>query len=647
MRGRKLGRASPNSASLGVTSDGSERRSAELSVDAGGSEGHRASSPGFAPNWSWTEGRDLRLWGAWAKVRWAFVHWDVMDSMKSTRVLIWLLAAAAGTCVLAGCSSSRNPFGKAEEDYAKRVAMERLRDIKAASLEGYRKPAPAPGEAAPTPVQTAQHRFEGLAQKEITLEECRKTALERNLNLKVAMIDPAIARERVSEEDARFEASFTTRAGWRNLDNATASSLDSAQSETRFITPGVTIPTRTGGSVTVDLPVAKGETDNQFSTLNPAYTSDLEFTLSHDLLRNAGRRVNTAALRIAGYNEQAVEAQTKLEVIRQLAAVDRAYWRLFQARAELEVRQQQYELAVAQLAKAKRRVAGEVAAEIEVTRAEAGISDRLEAIIVTQNVVRLQQRELKRIMNMEGLDVESTTMVVTSTKPDPVEYVFDPAKVCDFALTNRMEMLELELRLAADAAAIGIERNRALPLFTLDYTYRVNGLGGSMQDSFRTLERNRYEDWELGLNFQVPLGNEAAKARIREAILTRVQRLSTKEARQQAIRQEVLNALDTIDGTWQRILAARQSVILNTRALQAEQRQFDVGRSTSTDVLDAATKLADSQSAEIRALTDHQISQVDLAFATGTLLGADKVAWAPVEKPAMDGEDPEETVDSQ
>ncbi|MCX5690694.1 MAG: hypothetical protein NTV94_13090 [Planctomycetota bacterium] len=76
--------------------------------------------------------------------------------MKSTRVSIWLLAAAAGTCVLAGCSSSRNPFGKTEEDYAKRVAMERLRDIKAASLEGYRKPAPAPGEAAPTTVQTSE-----------------------------------------------------------------------------------------------------------------------------------------------------------------------------------------------------------------------------------------------------------------------------------------------------------------------------------------------------------------------------------------------------------------------------------------------------------------------------------------------------------
>ena len=74
-------------------------------------------------------------------------------------------------------------------------------------------------------------------------------------------------------------------------------------------------------------------------------------------------------------------------------------------------------------------------------------------------------------------------------------------------------------------------------------------------------------------------------------------------------------------------------------SLMASSQQF-----VSTDVLDAATKLADSQSAEIRALTDHQISQVDLAFATGTLLGADKVAWAPVERPAMDGEDPAEEV---
>jgi outer membrane protein TolC len=95
--------------------------------------------------------------------------------------------------------------------------------------------------------------------------------------------------------------------------------------------------------------------------------------------------------------------------------------------------------------------------------------------------------------------------------------------------------------------------------------------------------------------------------------------------------------VDVINEGWQRILAARQSVVLNTRALQAEQRAFEVGRSTSTDVLDAASRLAEAQLAEIRALAEYQVAQVDLAFATGTLLGAAKVEWTPVERPDVDG----------
>ena len=47
----------------------------------------------------------------------------------------------------------------------------------------------------------------------------------------------------------------------------------------------------------------------------------------------------------------------------------------------------------------------------------------------------------------------------------------------------------------------------------------------------------------------------------------------------------------------------------------------------------AATRLAESQFSEIRAITDYQIAQVDLAFATGTLLGAAKVDWAPIAAP--------------
>lgn len=203
-----------------------------------------------------------------------------------------------------------------------------------------------------------------------------------------------------------------------------------------------------------------------------------------------------------------------------------------------------------------------------------------------------------------------------------------------------MEMLDLELRLAADALSVDFNRSQALPLVTMDYSYRVNGLGGSLNRSFQVMRDNRFEDWSVGLSAQVPIGNEEAKSRIRQSILQRLQRLSTKEAREQSIRREVLDAIDTINSGWQRVLASRQSVILNTRAFQAEQRQFDVGNSTSTNVLDAAARLAESQFAEARALTDYQVAQIDLAFATGTLLGAGKVDWTPAPTPTQ-GLDPQ------
>src|SRR5690606_1274597 len=130
-------------------------------------------------------------------------------------------------------------------------------------------------------------------------------------------------------------------------------------------------------------------------------------------------------IRIASYQRQISEAQTKLEVIRQVAAADRAYWRLYAARRELEVRQQQFELARTQLERARRLVDAGQVAEIEVLRAEEGVASRLEAIINAENQVLQQQREFKRIVNAPGLEIDSRTIVVPGTDPDPLRFEFD------------------------------------------------------------------------------------------------------------------------------------------------------------------------------------------------------------------------------
>jgi len=127
----------------------------------------------------------------------------------------------------------------------------------------------------------------------------------------------------------------------------------------------------------------------------------------------------------------------------------------------------------------------------------------------------------------------------------------------------------------------------------------------------------------------VPIGNQAAESRLRRALLSRTQRLASRDQEAAQVRQEVLVAVDQLETNWQRILAARERVISAARVVDAEIRQFNQGLRTSTDVLDAQTRLADARLSEITAITEYQIAQVDIAFATGTVLGASHVVWQP------------------
>jgi outer membrane protein len=549
---------------------------------------------------------------------------------RAAVALTTLLPLIAG-----GCMS--NPFGKDPLDKHAIASPERLRSINTLVLE-QREVEPEEEVSAEEALEEARARFEGIERIELSLDNARVAAIANNLNLSATLIAPTIAAEQVSEEESRFESVFTLSASIRDNDDAVATTLEGSQSEFRSITPGIRIPLRTGGELSVSLPLSRFETDNTFSTLNPSYTSDLNFSLSQNLLRGAGRRAATHSIRLAEYSRQISEAQTKLEVIRTLAEVDRAYWRLYAAIRALEVVEQQHAVAVAQLQRAERKERAGTGTEVDIVRAQSGVADRIDQIIQAQNALSLQERVVKALLNIDGLDVDSDTHLEPASPPDPVEYNFDPPQLVQAALDNRMELLELELNLARDAANIAFAENQALPLVALQYTYGVNGLGGTLNNSFDTLSRNKFESWSIGLNAEIPIGNEQRKSSLAQSILTRLQTLATRDAREQAITREVYDAIDQLNSTWNRIIAAQQAVQLSARVLEAEQRQFDVGRSTTTDVLDADANLADARLTEIRAIVEYQIAQIDLAFATGTLLGQNKVDWAPRDPRVNDGE---------
>jgi outer membrane protein len=535
-----------------------------------------------------------------------------LTSSACTQPVLVLLSFVA---VLAGCGPRASDYGPQPAD-----ARRRIREIEPLQLKKAEPNAPAREANEPPPPVL-----------ELSLPDCRVQALQTNLQLKATVINPAIAAAQLSAEEAKFESSFIANVNANKFDEPSADFYGQITGTSRESIGGdfgVQIPLRTGGTLTFDAADQWTSTNAFGAQSSEYYTSDLSVSISQPLLQGAGRRASTYSIRVAGYNRDIVGAQTKLEIINVLAGIDRVYWRLYAARKELEVRRQQHDLAVAQLESARRLVNAGERPPVEIVRAEAGVAQQLEAIIVAENNLRDRQRELKRVIHRAGLTMETPTVIIPATPPDPVLYELDRPRFLRTAMDSRMELLELELQLLQDASAIDYIRNQALPLVNLQYTYNIPGFGATQSDDLDMLVNGGFGNHIARLQATIPIGNEAAKSRVHQAMYQRQQRLATRANREELIQQEVLNAVDQIETNWQRILAARQNTILNGRLYEAEKRQFEQGQRTSTDVLNAQINFANAQSSEIQALAEYQIALVDLAYATGTTLGADKVEWA-------------------
>jgi outer membrane protein TolC len=493
--------------------------------------------------------------------------------------------------------------------------------------------------------QSPAKAIEKAEQKEfssLTIANIRALTLENNLDLKIAEIDPKIASTQVSEEEAKFDDLIFAKAKYgrkdtpkQNLDVVTftpTSGSSLLKNETDKLTAieqltqvldmeaGVVIPLRTGAKVTLSSPF---DEKKQFKGVQSTqYQNALRFSISQPLLRDGGIDANVAGIRIAKYEQQAIDVKTRLQAIRVLAVTERAYWQVYQAWGELDVRHQQYENAVDNLEMVKKRVTNGMTAAIETNRADIGVAERREALITANTTLKIRQRQLKLLLNDAQYPLDSKTLIVPQTTPMLLHFDFEREELVQKALSGRLELLELELKLAADLTKIDYLKNQTLPLFMLDYNY---GSLGRDTDSFdgafnQSIDRI-YSDWSVGMRVEIPLSNELRKSKLERAVQERLQRLSTQQLRELTVKREIYDALDTTEQNWQRILAARQNVILAGLNYDAELKQFREGLRTMTEVLETLTRLGDAQLREVRAISDYQVSLIDLAFATGTLLG--------------------------
>jgi len=251
-------------------------------------------------------------------------------------------------------------------------------------------------------------------------------------------------------------------------------------------------------------------------------------------------------------------------------------------------------------------------------------------------------------------------VIPTSTMEIPAEEQVAPTEdLINEALRHRAELVETRIDLNSRDYSNKAVRSSLLPTLDLFAYYAGSGLGGSqnvanlcanqspdqlllgfcagqnpntgttaippvtsvsISGTWNQLVNSTAPDKGVGLQLNIPIRNRAAQAlQIRSELEYR-----QAEMRQQQIENqvgiEVRNAQYTVQQNRASVDSAKAALDLARQSLDAEQKKYQFGTSTTTLVLQYQSQLATAESTLVNATVAYEKSRIELDRATGTLL---------------------------
>ncbi len=471
---------------------------------------------------------------------------------------------------------------------------------------------------------------------ELRLQEAVLVALSNNVDIKIERLQPEIAETDIEAEESVFDPTVKT-------DIFQASSRQQSDLE-RFLT-GATEPFRistdietgiekkftTGATAAFTVGNDRLSSNSFVQRFNPSWSSDLVLSVTQPLLKDFGRTFNLGRIVIAKNNRTISDFQFRKRVIDIVTLVKETFWDLVLAIELLDVAEQSLRQAQDLLEINRAKVEAGQLAPIDVVEAEAGVAAREEAVILAEDAIQDLEDRLKSLLNLDKDRSLLTAALLPMDQPMDTEIRFSLPREIETALENRPDYLQTKTELENRIVNLKLAKNQIRPRVDMVASAGVNGLGSSNENAWEELNGDFY-DLRIGLRFEYPLGNRAAKSQLVRQKLERQQielRLGDLE---KDIALEVREAIRQVETDFRRIKTTRVARRLAEEKLEAEQAKFEVGISTTKDVLDFQVDLTLARSRESRALIDYNKSLVTLHQSLGTTLEESGITTNMLEK---------------
>jgi outer membrane protein TolC len=483
------------------------------------------------------------------------------------------------------------------------------------------------GVAAAAAAQTPEIR-------RLTIEEAVRLALENNLGIRVARIDPQIEDLGVAQARAAWYPTLISTMQTASTDspsNSFLSGADTRISDARFNTNvGVQQTLPWGGRYNVGWDSSRSTTTNLFSNFSPQVRSSLALTYVQPLLRDFSIDAPRQQLLLSQKNREIADVTLRQAMTDMARTVRHAYWDLAFAVASLEVQRQSLELARESLRNTRARIEIGTMPPIDEVEAQAEVALREEAVILGEGQIGTAEDALRALVFDPSAPDFWTLRIETVDRPVFSTTRIDIDAATRAALARRSDIEQSRRSLEAADIDLRFFRNQTLPDVTASFDYGLTGLGGTQflrgtgfpgpivgqtQRSFATvlgdLFSNDFPSWTASLNISYPIGQTPQEANVARTRLQYVQE-------QTALRQAELQVVTQVREAGRRVLINQRRVEttmasrqLAERRLEGEERKLAAGTTISFFVFQAQRDLAQARNNELSAILDYQRALVD------------------------------------
>ncbi|HEY6804574.1 MAG TPA: TolC family protein [Pyrinomonadaceae bacterium] len=513
-------------------------------------------------------------------------------------------------------------------------------------------------------------------QRPLSIREALSMALENNKDIEVARQNVKLAEFDLLGSRGLYDPKINTTAFYERVESPISSFLSGGQNGS-IVQSDYTgtarlegLAPKFGGNYHFDFSSVRLTSNNSFTALNPQYPSSFAFTYTQPLVR--GFKIDNARrlIEIGKKNLSLTDAQFRQRAIETITSVQRAYWDLVFALRSLQVQRDAVGVAQTQLDH-NRRLVNEgqlapidlVASEAQITTYEQGVFTALEDVTRAENMLK----------NLIAKDRNASIWTESIVPSDSVDLTVPEVSLPDAlksAMDNRPELQQSTVLSQINEIDQKFYKDQTKPAIDLVGTYGLTGLAGSVAganpftgsntelrdrvnellrlqglnelspvppttfspdllgsygQSIENLLANRYNNFKVGVQINLPLRNRTAEAQLGHS-LVEGQRIATqREQLEQNIQVEVRNALQSVRSAETRLRAAVATREYNEQQFASEQRKLDAGQSTVFLVLERQTSLTTAKGQELKAQTDLNKSIADLQKATGNALSVNSI----------------------